>query len=105
MAKVKRLIGHNDDVVIVSTLNVSHPAGASDDAPVTVHVHHDPLSGDGTTQLLQWGMPGGYSVHVEPSQPCFVQVTKKQPFDFDIVVTPMPARTLAKGSLAVTIIG
>jgi hypothetical protein len=88
---VNRLVGASSGYapVVATAFNVPNAVG-SGSSPVTVSLSFVDQYGVG--QLPQ---NGAYSVHVTPSQACFVSVTGKTASGFSVVLTPLSTGTIA----------
>jgi hypothetical protein len=95
---VNRLVGATGYTPTVATgFNVPNPAG-SGSSPVTVSMSFVDQFGVG--QLPQ---NGAYSVHISPSQACFVSITNKTATGFNVVLTPLSTGTIAAGNFDVLV--
>jgi hypothetical protein len=89
---------------LAAIAGVANPAGSGAGASVTVAVTFTDQFGNG--QLPQGSTPQSYSVHVTPSQPCFVTVSNKTTTGFTVTLTPTASGvTLAAGSFDVVVVG
>jgi hypothetical protein len=80
-------------VILGSQLGIANAAGGTAGASVT-------------TAVTFGGLPPTYMVHVTPSQACFVSVTNKTAFGFNVVLTPTGSGvTLAAGTFDVSVLG